>query len=49
MAWAIDRLGRSLIELLGTIQALETCGVDLYFDQQSIDMLSSNSANTPVI
>jgi DNA invertase Pin-like site-specific DNA recombinase len=36
MAWAIDRLGRSLIDLLGTIQALETCGVDLYLDQQSI-------------
>jgi DNA invertase Pin-like site-specific DNA recombinase len=28
MAWAIDRLGRSLIDLLGTIQALEACGVD---------------------
>ena len=26
MAWAIDRLGRSLIDLLGTIQALEACG-----------------------
>lgn len=37
MAWAIDRLGRSLIDLLGTIQTLETCGVDLYLDQQSID------------
>ena len=37
MAWAIDRLGRSLIDLLGTIQALENCGVDLYLDQQSID------------
>ena len=37
MAWAIDRLGRSLIDLLGTIQALETCGIDLYLDQQSID------------
>jgi DNA invertase Pin-like site-specific DNA recombinase len=37
MAWAIDRLGRSLIDLLGTIQRLEACGVDLYLDQQSID------------
>ena len=37
MAWAIDRLGRSLIDLLGTIQTLEACGVDLYLDQQSID------------
>jgi DNA invertase Pin-like site-specific DNA recombinase len=37
MAWAIDRIGRSLIDLLGTIQHLEACGVDLYLDQQSID------------
>ena len=34
---AIDRLGRSLIDLLGTIQHLEAVGVDLYIDQQSID------------
>jgi len=37
MAWAIDRLGRSLIDLLGTIQTLEACRVDLYLVQQSID------------
>jgi DNA invertase Pin-like site-specific DNA recombinase len=37
MAWAIDRLGRSLIDLLGTIQTLEACNVDLYPDQQAID------------
>jgi DNA invertase Pin-like site-specific DNA recombinase len=37
MAWAIDRLGRSLIDLLSTIQHLEACGVDLYLDQQAID------------
>src|SRR3974377_527938 len=37
MASAIDRLGRSLIDLLGSIQALEACGVDLCLDQQSID------------
>jgi DNA invertase Pin-like site-specific DNA recombinase len=37
MAWAIDRLGRSLLDLLGTIQMLEHCGVDLYLDQQAID------------
>src|ERR1700751_2939820 len=34
MAWAIDRLGRSLIGLLGTIQPLEACEVDLSLDQQ---------------
>ena len=37
MAWAIDRLGRSLIDLLGTVQHLEACHVDLYLDQQAID------------
>jgi DNA invertase Pin-like site-specific DNA recombinase len=37
MAWAIDRLGRSLVDLLGTIQGLEACGIDLYLDQQNID------------
>jgi DNA invertase Pin-like site-specific DNA recombinase len=37
MAWAIDRLGRSLIDLLRTIQTLEACGIDLYLDQQAID------------
>jgi DNA invertase Pin-like site-specific DNA recombinase len=37
MSWAIDRVGRSLIDLLGTIQHLEAVGVDLYLDQQSID------------
>jgi DNA invertase Pin-like site-specific DNA recombinase len=38
MAWAIDRLGRSLIDLLGTISHLEAAGVDLY---------SSNKPSTP--
>jgi DNA invertase Pin-like site-specific DNA recombinase len=37
MSWAIDRLGRSLIDLLSTIQHLEAVGVDLFLDQQSID------------
>jgi DNA invertase Pin-like site-specific DNA recombinase len=36
-AWAIDRVGRSLIDLLSTIQHLEACEVDLYLDQQNID------------
>ena len=37
MAWAIDRLGRSLNDLLRTIQDLEAVGVDLYLDQQHLD------------
>jgi DNA invertase Pin-like site-specific DNA recombinase len=32
-----DGLGRSLIDLLGTIQHLEAVVVDLYLDQQNID------------
>jgi DNA invertase Pin-like site-specific DNA recombinase len=37
MAWSVDRLGRSLVDLLGTIQELEACGVDLFLEQQAID------------
>src|SRR5215471_13476683 len=37
MAWTIDHLGRSLIDLLRTIQDLEAVGVDLYLDQQHLD------------
>jgi DNA invertase Pin-like site-specific DNA recombinase len=37
MAWAIDRIGRSLVDLLNTIESLKACGVDLYLDQQAID------------
>jgi DNA invertase Pin-like site-specific DNA recombinase len=37
MAWAIDRVGRSLHDLLDTIAHLEAAGVDLYLDQQHID------------
>ena len=37
MAWAIDRLGRSLIDLLEIIKYLEAVGVDQYLDQQNID------------
>jgi len=37
MVWAIDRMGRSLIDLLKTIQLLEQCSVDVFIDQQNID------------
>ena len=37
MAWAIDRLGRSLTDLLETIRHLEAVGVGLYLDQQHVD------------
>jgi DNA invertase Pin-like site-specific DNA recombinase len=37
MAWAIDRLGRSLLDLLTTMNDLHAYGVDIYLDQQNID------------
>jgi DNA invertase Pin-like site-specific DNA recombinase len=44
MVWAIDRLSRSLIDLLGTIQHLEVVGVDLYLDQQHLDTTTTSSS-----
>ena len=37
MAWAMDRLGRSLADLIGTLQTLESGHVDLFLHQQAVD------------
>lgn len=37
VCWALDRLGRSLADLIGTLQELEAAHVDLVLLQQSID------------
>src|SRR5215212_565487 len=37
MAWALERVGRSMADLCRTIQHLQACGVDFYVEQQSID------------
>jgi DNA invertase Pin-like site-specific DNA recombinase len=37
LAWALDRLGRSLIDLLDTLNELEAAGVSLVLHQQAID------------
>jgi DNA invertase Pin-like site-specific DNA recombinase len=37
MVWAIDRLGRSLLQLLTTMNELHELGVGLYLHQQAID------------
>ena len=36
-AWSVDRLGRSLTDLLGILQGLQDKGVDLFLHQQGID------------
>ncbi len=36
-AWSVDRLGRSLQDLIGTLSELEAKGIDLYLHQQGID------------
>jgi DNA invertase Pin-like site-specific DNA recombinase len=37
MAWALDRLGRSLLDLLDTLGELEAAGVALVLHEQAID------------
>ena len=37
MSWSVDRLGRSLQDLVGFLSELHAVGVDLYLHQQSID------------
>lgn len=36
-AWSVDRLGRSLIDLLDLLRELHAKGVDLYLDRQGLD------------
>jgi DNA invertase Pin-like site-specific DNA recombinase len=36
-AWSVDRLGRSLIDLIGFLKELHAKGIDLYLDRQGID------------
>lgn len=36
-AWSIDRLGRSLQELVGFLNEIQAIGIDLYLHQQAID------------
>ncbi len=36
-AWSVDRLGRSLQDLLAFLQDIQSAGVDLYLHQQGLD------------
>jgi len=37
MAWSVDRLGRSLQDLIGFLSGLHATGRDFYLHQQAID------------
>jgi DNA invertase Pin-like site-specific DNA recombinase len=37
MCWAVDRMGRSLADLVGTLQELHGAKVDLFLHQQAVD------------
>jgi DNA invertase Pin-like site-specific DNA recombinase len=41
MAWSVDRLGRSLQQLVALLSDLQARGVDLYLHQQGIDTTTS--------
>src|SRR6516225_6850176 len=47
MSWAVDRLGRSLVDLLSIIQDLEATGVDLYLEQQNVDTTTIRALAVP--
>ena len=40
MAWSVDRLGRSLQDLVGFLSELHALGIDLFLHQQGIDTLT---------
>jgi DNA invertase Pin-like site-specific DNA recombinase len=40
-AWSVDRPGRSLVDLLGTLGCLKEAGVDLFLHQQGLDISTS--------
>jgi len=37
MVWSVDRLGRSLQDLISTLNEIQAAGADLYIHQQAID------------
>ena len=39
-AWSVDRLGRSLQDLVGTLSELNSLGIDLYLHQQAINTIT---------
>jgi DNA invertase Pin-like site-specific DNA recombinase len=42
LLWSIDRIGRSLVDLVGFLETCRAGGIGLYLHQQSIDTMTSN-------
>jgi DNA invertase Pin-like site-specific DNA recombinase len=40
MAWSVDRLGRSLQDLIGFLSELHALGIDLFLHQQGLDTMT---------
>jgi DNA invertase Pin-like site-specific DNA recombinase len=42
MVWSIDRVGRSLVELVGFLDACRARGVEVYFHEQKFNTATAN-------
>jgi len=42
LIWSIDRIGRSLVDLVGFMEACRTAAVSLWLDEQGLDTETSN-------
>jgi DNA invertase Pin-like site-specific DNA recombinase len=42
LAWSVDRLGRSLMDLISGLQELHTARVDLFLHQQALDTTTAS-------
>src|SRR5260370_26161634 len=50
MAWSVDRLGRSLQDLIGFLSQLHALGIDLFLHQQGLDTTTpSRNAMFPML
>lgn len=45
LVWSIDRLGRSLVELAGFLEACRAADVSLWMNQQNLDTATSNGVS----
>jgi DNA invertase Pin-like site-specific DNA recombinase len=46
-AWSVDRLGRSLMDLLAFLKELHAKGIDLFLHQQGLDTSLAAATTSP--